>query len=412
MNIKNTNLSNGLTVITCPQKETGKITLCGLIKAGSIYDPGDKHGLSNITARMISSSLASYAEKYKKIKAGLKFTLHDSNYYTENIRFEITANPRDLAAFLNIFCHYLINPDFGKEDFSKIKGEIKDELSEKINTVEFKKQNIIYNQNYPENHPYNHYYMGNEESLENISFEDVVNFYKTHYIPNNTIIGITEPVKAENTENLLKQYLGNWKKCKDINLSFPPFKENKRNVAILAGELEEGSYAMILSTPTISRTSPDYYALNILNYTLGANPYENKLMDNLLKEGADYAFSVFPPALAASCWQINISFNTPDKLDKVIETVNKVLLKISSEELSDEELKRTKNYFTERFPLLMEMPGNLALMLALTEYYGLGTDYFDKYKTYYTAVSGGNIQTLARKYLNPDTLNILIIKED
>lgn len=407
--IKKIVLPNNLTFLICPKENSSAASFCGIIKAGSIYDPEGKSGLSNLTANIFSSYLQ---EKFKeKEETQIKFTLSDANYYTENIRFEIKTTSALLPRAINILSDAFVNFDPAKELFQNAKDKIKNELSKKLSSYEVIKQTFLYNQNYSKNHPYNHYFAGDAASLDNLSFEDVSSFYKNHYAPKGAIIAVAGNINPDEAIKIFEESFSKWENNAANPAVIFPQDVIERKINIQAGNMSSGTYAIIFSARCVSRTSPDYYAVNALNHILGGYPYKNRLMDALRKNRANFAYSIFSPALDPFCWQIRVNFSNPDNLESVIKAARECLKKIAKEGVSKEELSRAQKYFTQRFPELLNDPKNLAQMLALTEYYNLGLDYFDKYDSCYNGLTPAKINQIAQKYLKPDNMNVLVIKK-
>jgi len=51
---------------------------------------------------------------------------------------------------------------------------------------------------------------------------------------------------------------------------------------------------------------------------------------------------------------------------------------------------------------------DVAQILMLAEYYGLGMDYIRKYASYYQAVTTSQVNEAARKHLHPDRATVVI----
>lgn len=399
-------LPNGLTVLTCPKDNFKNISITCIIKAGSIFDKKNKYGASYLTASLFSSCLKERLDK------DILFVLSDNNYYTENIRFEIKTTPHKLESALNILADALTAgaQNFALPQFQNTKNKIKNELYKKLSSTDIKNMAILYNQNYSKVHPYNHFYMGNIEDLSSINMGDVISFYDMCYIPKDTIISIVGDISFDDVKNIIQKKFSQWNYADAPAIDLSQAKKEK-NVNIQAGDFSKGSYMMMLSNITILRNSSDYYTLNLLNYLLGGNPYKNWLMDKLQKGGANFAYSVFAPSLGNFCWQIYINFSNSDKFENVIKLTHDTLKTIAREPVSNEELNKAKEYFIKKFPSLMNSPSNLSLMLALIGYYDLGLDYFDKYESFYNDVTSYKIIEAGEKYLNPDNMNVLIVKE-
>ena len=77
---------------------------------------------------------------------------------------------------------------------------------------------------YGKNHPYGEF--TTQESLENVTFEDVVEYHKTYYIPNNAYLVVVGDVTAKGIKPVLKEKFEGWKKVKLPVNPEPSYTEN------------------------------------------------------------------------------------------------------------------------------------------------------------------------------------------
>ena len=61
---------------------------------------------------------------------------------------------------------------------------------------------------YPEGHPYHHPVVGSLEDLENARLEEVRDFFRTYYVPNNAVLVVAGDVDVEATRALVRRYFG------------------------------------------------------------------------------------------------------------------------------------------------------------------------------------------------------------
>jgi len=91
--------------------------------------------------------------------------------------------------------------------------------------------------------------------------------------------------------------------------------------------------------------------------------------------------------------------------------------KIAAQEVSDTEMKTAKNSFIQTFPQAFATKGQVAGSFAGEEYTGrakTNPDYFKNYRSKVAAVTKADVKRVAKKYLSPDNVVVLIVgkKED
>ena len=74
-----------------------------------------------------------------------------------------------------------------------------------------------------------------------------------------------------------------------------------------------------------------------------------------------------------------------------------------------DELARAKNYVALRFPRGFETTGDISRRLEEALVYHLPDDYFAKYVQNIEAVTAADVQRVAQKYIQPDTLAVVVV---
>ena len=74
-----------------------------------------------------------------------------------------------------------------------------------------------------------------------------------------------------------------------------------------------------------------------------------------------------------------------------------------------DELARAKNYVALRFPSGFESTGDISRRLEETAVYRLPDDYFTRYIQNIQAVTAADVQRVARKYVMPDKVAVVVV---
>jgi zinc protease len=162
----------------------------------------------------------------------------------------------------------------------------------------------------------------------------------------------------------------------------------------------------------ISREDPDYYAVMVMNYVLGGGGFSSRLMDNI-RDNKGLAYDVhsgFSARKEPGAFSVSIQTKN-ESANEVIEETFKEIRRIQKELVSEKELADAKAYITGSFPLKMDTYAKLAGMLTSIEIYGLGLDYPQTYPGLINKVTRERIQEVAKKYLHPDTMAIVVVAD-
>jgi len=96
-----------------------------------------------------------------------------------------------------------------------------------------------------------------------------------------------------------------------------------------------------------------------------------------------------------------------DAIDEALAQIRRV----RDQPVSDQDLKDAKAFLTGSFPLRLDTSTKIAGMLASIEYYGLGSDYIEKYPAMINAVSAADVQRVAQKYLDPEKYALAVVAD-
>ena len=158
----------------------------------------------------------------------------------------------------------------------------------------------------------------------------------------------------------------------------------------------------------VSRLTEDFYALEVLNTILGGS-FTSRLNQNLREQhgysyGASSSFAFRPlpgPFTARAAVQTDVT-------DKALTEFMKELANIM-QPVSDEELTRAKNYLALGYPGNFESVSQVAGQLIDLTIYNLPDSYFNSYIQKVFAVSKDDVLRAAKKYLDPEKVNIVIV---
>jgi len=94
-------------------------------------------------------------------------------------------------------------------------------------------QETIFHQLYPKGHPYYADVMGSHEDIQSAKLEDVRNFFKLYYAPNNASLAIVGDFQPEHAKELVEKYFGPLKRGEEvprITVKTPPITSERRTV--------------------------------------------------------------------------------------------------------------------------------------------------------------------------------------
>jgi zinc protease len=399
---------NGLTVVVLEQHFLPIVEVHALVKSGSAQDPPEKAGLANLVASLLDEGTTSrtskqLAEQIDFVGGALEVKAAE-DYTTASVR----VLKKDVELGFTLLADILQHPAFLKPEFERIRSQILGEMASDNDDpghVAMK----AFNQLVFHGHPYRWPLNGTEESLNKITHADVVGFYTREYAPSQMILTIVGDVTAEQITGFVQTHFGGWKKVSPpprSAKSAPPI--DKKTVQLIEKDLTQSN--VILGHGGISRTNPDFYAVTVMNYILGAGGFSSRLMDSIRdKQGLVYGImSHFDARLMPGSFWVNFQTRT-EATNQAIQGVIAELKSIREAPVTDQELSEAKSFLIGSFPLRLDSTAKLAQVLAQVEFYGLGFEYFSQYPKWIERVTKEDVQRVAKQYLYPQRYALVVV---
>jgi len=399
---------NGMTVLVLEQHFLPIVEVLALVKTGSAHDPPDKAGLANLVASLLDEGTATrtskqLAEQIDFVGGSLEVRASE-DFTTASAR----VIKKDIDLGFTLLADILQHPAFPKMEFERIRSQILGEMASDNDDpghVAMK----AFNQLVFHGHPYRWPLNGTEESLGKISHADVLNFYNREYVPAQVILTVVGDVTAEQVATLVDTHFGTWKKPalpgRTIKKAAPL---QRKTVQLIQKDLTQSN--VILGHGGISRNNPDFYAVTVMNYVLGAGGFSSRLMDSIRdKQGLVYGImSHFDARLMPGSFWVNFQTRT-ETTNQAIQSVLDELKNIREAPVSDQELSEAKSFLMGSFPLRLDSTAKLAQVLAQVEFYGLGFEYFSQYPKWIERVTKEDVQRVAKQYLDPQRYALVVV---
>ena len=181
--MKRFTLDNGLSCIFIP-KPIHTTTINILVKVGSRDETKETHGCAHILEHLLIKQTKK-RKNYKKLYIELsRLGNYNAGTSKNTTQYFITTPKEKFEHGLEIFSDLLYNSQLTEKLLSNEKPIILKELN-------FSKENdTVYSLRLLhrlcfENHPLEHLIIGNENSIKNMKFKDLLKFYKKYYTPSN-----------------------------------------------------------------------------------------------------------------------------------------------------------------------------------------------------------------------------------
>lgn len=404
-------LPNGLVLLHSEKTTLPIVKIKLAVGAGQIVEPAEKAGLASLTAGLLKEGTKNRTSR--EISESIEFVGGSlgSSGGGEFAAITLSVLRKDLEMGFELLSDILLNPIFPEEELVRkktlIKGYIKRQKEDPgdIASKAFDKELFG-------SHPFAWPSEGTEETLDNITRKDVVEFYRRFYVPGNAWMAVVGDVEKGEIKALINKYLKDWAES-EIHLptaSSSPPEPAKPKLISINKQITQAN--IILGHLGIRRKNPDYYATLVMNYILGGGGFASRLMDNIRdNKGLAYSvYSSFIPGRNTGSFQVNLQTKNESAATAINEII-KEMERIRTEPVSDQELSDAKAYITGSFPLRMDSNSKIANLLLSVEYYGLGMEYVQDYLKAVESVTKDDVLRVAMYHLHPDKYILVVVAD-
>ena len=401
-------LPNGLVWLFSQQSGVPMVSLQLFIKAGTLQEPKGKEGLANLTASLLLSgaqgrSAPQIAQEIDFIGARLGAGGGD-----DFATISLVILKKDLGAGLGLLQDVLLNPAFAPAEVQRKVAQFEAALkSEEDDPMVVARRTFA--QDLYGDFPYGHPVMGTPQGLAAITPQDLAQFHRTYYRPNNAVLSVVGGLTQDEARQWVTKIFGAWAAAplpSPKPAAIPPLTERK--VVLIDRDISQAN--IILGNLGINRQNPDFYACQVMNYILGGGGFSSRLMDEI-RENRGLAYSVsssFSPGLGPGPFTVSLETKNPSAAE-AISQVRMQLKLIMSQPVKPKELEDAKSHLIGSFPRKMDSMSKRAQLMGYVEIYGLGLNYPWKYPKMIQDLTPADIQRVAQKYLQPDKYLLVVV---
>lgn len=399
-------LNNGQTVIIEQIKNNPIVTIDTWIKTGSINEDDSNTGVSHFLEHLFFKGTETHPtgdfDKILESKGAITnaATSKDFTHYY----ITIASNYFDLA--MELHADMLLHPQIPRKEMEKERKVVIEEIAKSANVPETQCYENLVKLMYS-THPYKRRVLGSEKVVENITREEVLEYYNTHYSPANMITLVVGDVEPQHALELIKKnfntpyrkpVINNFKKEKFLT-------EQKRNITYT----DNATGYMLIGFRGADIKNNDTYALDVLSNILGAGRtsrlYQTvKDKKQLVNSIASYNSTMKDDGL----FVVKASF-IPQNMEIVEQSVFDEINKIKDTGVTDTELNTAKKMIESSTYYERESVSNIATEMGYIATLTGGTKYYDEYLKNINKVSKEDIKRVANKYLNKNNSAISII---
>ena len=301
---------------------------------------------------------------------------------------------------LDLLYQILTQPSFDTQTISKIKNQAISELKEFWDTpLEFIEQ--ITREHIYQKHPYGKNPAGNLKSITKLTATDLKKCFKKYISPINANLVIVGDLSNIDLEKIVKKYLGEWNGPKVPDLKFPAIILPKTNEKHINSNRDQT--VITIAAPSISRISPEYNHLAILDVILTGGPgfsSNSRLFDLREKYGLFYAIggSLVYGSKEEPGLMLIKTLVSHDKVEKAKKLILASINDLGQNGIIQDEFEMAKNMILSSLVENFESNMRTASAFLFLKKFKLDIKLFDKMGDTFSIIKIEDVNKVAKKF--------------
>jgi zinc protease len=402
-------LPNGLEVILHEDHDVPVVGVNLWYKVGSKDEKKGRTGFAHLFEHMMFQGSKHHDKEYFAPIEKLGANINGSTNTDRTNYFEtLPSNGLELALWLEADRMGWLLPALSQEKLDNQREVVKNERRLRVDNVPYgQSMERMLEALYPEDHPYHHSVIGSMADLSAASREDVANFFRTYYVPNNATLVISGDFQPEEAKALVAKYFGPIPKGPEVarpQARVPELAESKHvkmtdRVALARAQL---------AIPTVPVGHPDEAALDVLATVLGQLDKENRLYKTLVydKQLATSAFAGHQTSQLSGTFVVGITARPGQGLDELVALADAEIARMQKDGPTADEVAKAQTDRERSLIFSLEDVGGKADFLNANNYfYGDPLAYKDELKRLF-AVTPADVKRVANEYLKRNRVRL------
>jgi len=401
-------LGNGMVIFLQPDHELPLIHATARIRGGSISEPADKTGLTDMygdvwrtggTKTKTGDEMDDFLEaRAAKIETGNQ---------SDSTSISLSCLKGDFDAVFAMYLDLLRNPEFRENKLELAKRQMYTGIARRNDDVDSLSHREALIIAYGKDNPYAR--VPEYATVAAVTRQDLLNWHQQYVYPNNIIFGISGDFDPQEMEARLRQAFGSWQKgpeAKTPDIKFNPPKPGY----YLVQKTDVNQSTIDMLDLGIERSNPDYFAITVMNEIFGGG-FSSRLF-NELRTNRGLAYAVFGG--------VGYGWNHPGLTDIIMQTksastvegiqgIDQQIDELLKAPPTEEEMKRAKDDILNSFIFQFDTPEKVLREKMAYEFYHYPLDFLERYRSEVEKVTADDVERVARKYVRKNQLAVLVV---
>jgi len=400
-------LNNGLHVILHQDKSAPIVSVSIMYHVGSKNENPERTGFAHFFEHLLFEGSENIGRgEFMKIvqeNGGVlnANTSHDRTYYFE----VLPSNQLELGLWLE--SERLLHAKIDSVGIETQRKVVKEEKKESDNRPYSQLMPQMFSNMYTQ-HPYKWMPIGDESHINNSTYQEFIDFYKTFYVPNNAVLVIAGDFEMGHAKKLIEKYFAPIPKG-TREIPRPTIKETvKTKEKRVTFHDEVQLPAVVLGYLAPEYGSDDFYALDLLSKVIStgsSSRFQKEIVDKQQKavQAASFAYPLEDPGMVLMFSIANMGTDAAD-LEKAMKAE---IEKIKVSGVTPDEFSKVLNQTETQTINGLGSMSNVAEQLATNYMYYKNANLVNTEFERYQKITPEDLKRVANKYLTKENSVVL-----
>jgi zinc protease len=394
-------LDNGLTVVVHEDRKAPVVAASIWYHVGSKNEPEGKTGFAHLFEHLMFNGTENYdGEWFEPLERVGGTSLNGSTWLDRTNYFQTVPTPAiDLVLWMESDRMGHLLGAVTQDKLDNQRGVVQNEKRQGDNQPYGRVNYNLYEGLFPVGHPYRHSTIGSMEDLNAASLEDVRDWFRRYYGPNNAVLAIVGDIDVETAREKVERYFGDIPAGPDVDTfeAWMPVREHSTS------EVQYDEVPAVLSNRAWvvpGRTTRERALLDIAADVLGqgrnSRLYRDLIYDRQVATSINFGITPFELVSVAD---LAVNLNPGEPASVATESMNRIIGEFIENGPTDDELERVITGINASTVRSLEQVNGKANVLAEGELYAGDPLFIEQYLSWINSATADDVREVARQYL-------------
>ena len=373
------------------------------------FETADRRGVASVTASMMSEGTRSRDGEALSNALQLLGTNIATNVGGESGSISFESTTSKFAATLDILADVLVNSSFPADALERLRAQRLVQLEQAKSQPGSIAGRVFPRILYGDRHPFGQ--ATTETTVKAITRDDVMAFYKAYFQPGRALITVVGDVNAASVRGTIEKALAAWPRGGSRPaFEYPTVPAPRATTIYLVDKPGAAQSTFAIGNPGPPRSTPDYYALQVMNTMLGGM-FQSRLNANIREDkgysygvSSSFAYGKGPGAFRGGGDMVSAKTDAA-----LVEFMKELRGIVGGRPVTDDELATAKDALTQRLPGTFASVGGTNSALTTLWVQNLPDDYYQQFGRRISAITKADVVRVAKQYIDLEHLNIVIV---